>query len=125
LVEGADALKNETKENHMPDEQDQKLKEPLANEIDLEEFAKEGKTPPEARHYRIRVDDQRYTVDRPKVTGREVLVIAGKTPPDAFILTLKVHGRGVRTIALDEVVNLREPGVERFTTLPREVQEGE
>jgi hypothetical protein len=109
----------------MPDKQDQKVKEATVDEIDLEQFAKEGKTPGKAERYRIRVDDQHYTVDRSTLTGREILVTAGKAPPEAFILTLKVRGRGVRTIALDESVNLLEPGLERFTTLPREVQEGE
>lgn len=110
----------------MPEKQEkQTVQEPLLEEVDLEEFAKQGKAPPQAKRYRIRVDDGHYTVDRSKVTGREILVIASKTPPESFILTLKVRGHGVRTIALDEAVDLREPGVERFTTLPREVQEGE
>ena len=106
-------------------DKDQKIKESPTDEVDLEQFAKEGKPPPEAKQYRIRVDDQHYVVKSSKLTGREILVVAGKTPPEKFILTLKIRGRGVRTIALDETVDLREPGVERFTTLPREVQEGE
>jgi hypothetical protein len=124
MMKGVNALITQTKENNMADRQDPKTEEPLAEEVDLEQFAKEGKPPPHAKRYRIRVDDQHYIVDRPKLTGREILVTAGKVPPEAFILTLKVRGRGVRTIALDETVDLREPGVERFTTLPREVQEG-
>jgi hypothetical protein len=109
----------------MPDKESSNVEELLIEEVDLEEFAKEGKAAPRARRYRIRVDDQRYTVEQPTVTGREVLMIAGKTPPEAFILTLKLRGHGVRTVGLDDVVDLREPGVERFTTLPREVQEGQ
>jgi len=93
-------------------------------EVDLEQFAKEGKPVPKAKHYRIRVDDQSYVVDKPKLTGREILLTAGKTPPEKFILTEKIRGKGVRTIGLDDIVDLTEPGVERFTTLPREVQEG-
>jgi Multiubiquitin len=98
--------------------------ESLLDEIDLEQFAKEGKPPPKAKRYRIRVDDQHFVVNQPTITGREILIIAGKTPPEAFILTLKIRARGVRTIGLNDVVNLEEPGVERFATLPREVQEG-
>lgn len=93
-------------------------------EVDLEQLAKAGKKPPKAKRYRIRVDDKHYVVEKPTITGREVLALAGKTPPEAFILTLKVRGGGVRTIGLDDVVDLTEQGVERFNTLPRQVQEG-
>lgn len=93
-------------------------------EVDVEEFAKAGKKPPKAKRYRIRVDDKHFVVPKPSITGREVLTLAGKVPPESFILTLKIRGGGVRTIELDEVVDLTQPGVERFNTLPRQVQEG-
>ena len=96
----------------------------IAEEVDLEQFAKEGRPAPKAKHYRIRVDDQTYVVDKAKLTGREILITAGKNPPEKFILTEKIRGKGVRTIGLEDMVDLTEPGVERFTTLPREVQEG-
>ncbi len=93
-------------------------------EVDVEEFAKAGKKPPKAKRYRIRVDDKHFVVHKPSITGREVLTLAGKVPPESFILTLKIRGGGVNTIEVDEVVNLTQPGVERFNTLPRQVQEG-
>ncbi len=93
-------------------------------EVDVEEFAKAGKKPPKAKRYRIRVDDRHFVVEKPTITGREVLTLAGKVPPESFILTLKIRGGGVRTIQLDEEVDLTQPGVERFNTLPRQVQEG-
>lgn len=93
----------------MPEKQgNQKIEEPLLDEVDLEQFAKDGKAAPRAKRYRIRVDDQHYTVECSKLKGREILVIASKTPPESFILTLKVRGRGVRTIALDDVVDLTD-----------------
>jgi len=108
----------------MSKEDKQNPLEEVVEEADLEQLAKAGKKPPKAKRYRIRVDEKHYVVEKPTITGREVLTLAGKTLPESFILTLKVRGGGVRTIGLDDVVNLTEPGVERFNTLPRQVQEG-
>lgn len=93
-------------------------------EADLEQLAKAGRPVPKARRYRIRVDDSHYTTDKPKMTGREILFLAGKNPPESFILTQKLRGGRLVTIGLDDVVDFTTPGIERFTTLPREVQEG-
>jgi Multiubiquitin len=98
--------------------------ETLVEEADLEQLAKAGQKPPRAKRYRIRIDDKHYVVERPSITGHELLVLAGKNPPEAFILTQKIRGGGLKTIGLDDVVDLTQPGIERFNTLPREVQEG-
>lgn len=92
--------------------------------IDIEEYAKAKKPVPAGRKYRIRIDDNRYVVDVPSMTGRQILALAGKTPPENFILTQKLHGGKLHTVELDEVVDFTAPGVERFNTLPRQVQEG-
>jgi hypothetical protein len=93
-------------------------------EADLEQLAKADKPVPKARRYRIRVDDLHYTTEKPLMTGQEILVLAGKTPPESFILTQKLRGGRLVTIGLDDVVDFTTTGIERFTTLPREVQEG-
>ncbi len=93
-------------------------------EADLEQLAKADKPVPKARRYRIRVDDLHYTTEQPRMTGREILVLAGKNPPESFILTQKLRGGRLVTIGLDDDVDFTTPGIERFTTLPREVQEG-
>ena len=97
--------------------------EPVEVVADLEQLAKAG-TPPKAKSYRIRIDDKYYVVERSSMTGREILTLAGKTPPENFILTEKVRGGGMKTISLDDVVDFTAPGIERFNTLPRQVQEG-
>jgi hypothetical protein len=96
----------------------------LIEEVDLETYAKRGEKPPKAHRYRVRIDDAYYVVHKSHITGHELLELAGKIPPTAFILTQKIRGGAVRTIELDEVVDLEAHGVERFNTLPREVQEG-
>lgn len=92
--------------------------------IDLEAYAKSGRTPPPNRQYRIRVDKQQIIVTTPTITGREILRLAGKQPPERFRLDEKlVGGRNVK-IELDQVVDLTTPGVERFMTLPLDQTEG-
>ncbi|MBI5772047.1 MAG: multiubiquitin domain-containing protein [Verrucomicrobia bacterium] len=96
----------------------------LIEEVDLEQLAKAGGKPPKAKRYRIRIDDQYYVVHQPSMTGAELLKLAGKVPPENFILTLKLRGGVIKTIGLTEVVDFTTPGIERFNTLPRQVQEG-
>lgn len=92
--------------------------------IDLEEHAKTGKPVPKEQEYKFRVDKTEVTVTQEEITGTEILTLAGKTPPQNFILQQKIKGQIVR-IGLDDMVDLTEPGVERFMTIPNEVTEGE
>lgn len=96
----------------------------LVEEVDLEQVAKAGGKPPRAKRYRIRIDDQYYVVHQSSMTGAELLKLAGKTPPENFILTQKLRGGVIKTIGLTDVVDFTTPGIERFNTLPRQVQEG-
>lgn len=109
------------KQIHQPENDNS---EHLVDEVDLETYAKSGRKPPKAHHYRVRIDDKYYVVHKAHITGCELLELAAKVPPTAFILTQKIRGGAVRTIEPGEVVDLTAPGVERFNTLPREVQEG-
>ena len=92
--------------------------------VDVEEFGKAGRKPPKARRYRIRIDKERYIVDVPEMTGRELLVLAGKTPPERFTISQKLLGGQTQTIGLDDVADFTKPGVERFMTLPLDQTEG-
>jgi hypothetical protein len=98
--------------------------EEILEEIDLEAYAKDGKKPVKAKRYRIRIDDRYYVVTRQTILGREILLLAEKTPPESYILTQKSKGGALQTIELDDIVDLTRPGIERFNTLPRQVQEG-
>jgi hypothetical protein len=97
-----------------------------AEEIEIEEHGRKGGTErhPHARRYIIRVDKVKYTVHVSHMTGREILELAGKVPPGQYKLTQKFHGGHARTIGLDEEVDFRAPGVERFMTLKRDQTEG-
>jgi hypothetical protein len=96
----------------------------LVDEVDLEQVAKAGGKPPKAKRYRIRIDDKYYVVHQTSMTGAELLKLAGKNPPEDFILTQKLRGGVIKTIGLSDVVDFTTPGIERFNTLPRQVQEG-
>ena len=92
--------------------------------IDLEEYAKLGKRPPLAKGYRFKVNGDSYVVHDPTPTGLEVLTLAGLLPAKAYTLRVKVAGERPRKVALDEKVDLRRRGVERFKALPRDQTEG-
>jgi len=92
--------------------------------IDIEAYAKEGKQIPSDHDYKIRVDKAHLTVSTPTMTGRDILNLAGKTPPERYILQQKINGQ-VKRIELDGLVDFTEPGIERFMTIPNEVTEGE
>lgn len=92
--------------------------------LDVEELAKAGRPVPRAARYRIRVDKTVIVVDGPTITGREILVKAGRVPPDKYQLDQKMRDGSVKQIGLDDVVDLTAPGVERFLTIPLDQPEG-
>lgn len=94
-------------------------------EIDVEQYSKEGKPVPKGKRYAFRVDRERFVVDKECMTGREILTLAGKTPVERFRLNKKMHGGQTVTIGYDEKTCFTEPGVERFTTIPLDQTDGE
>lgn len=91
---------------------------------DLEEYAKRGERPPLTKGYRIRINGDQYVIFDAKPTGREILTLAGLIPPENYTLRVKVAGQGPQKVGLDEKVDLRKPGVEKFKALPRDQTEG-
>lgn len=98
--------------------------EDLVDEVDVEATAAEAKRRPRARRYRIRIDRERFVVEVPEMTGRQILELAGRKPAGQWLLSQKLHGGQVITIGLDQKVDFRAPGVERFMTLPVDQTEG-
>lgn len=98
---------------------------PIPDEIaDLQEYAKKGEKPPLCLRYRIRIDGEKYVINNPEPTGREILELANLTPPENYTLRVKVSGEPPKKIGLDEKIDLRYPGVEKFKSLPRDQTEG-
>lgn len=92
--------------------------------IDIEEHAKHGKKPPKAKKYRIKIDKTYYTVEVPEMTGRDLLVLAQKDPPENYMILRIMHGGESKPIGATESVSFVEPGIERFVTLPKDQTEG-
>lgn len=95
--------------------------------IDIEVFARERRPlpPHHPRHrYRIRIDTTYHEVTGDHRTGRQLLELAKKTPPERFRIFQKLAGGASKTVTLDEVVYFTAPGVERFVTLPLDQTEG-
>ncbi|MEA1653022.1 multiubiquitin domain-containing protein [Nitrospirillum sp. BR 11164] len=88
------------------------------DEIDVEIWAKGDRTrhKPSVKHYKVRIDDERFVIDDPLVTGRQLLELAAKFPPEEFLLLQRLANGMLKEIRLDEQVDLRAPGLERFHT---------
>lgn len=91
--------------------------------IDIEEYAKQDKAPPKGKKYKIKVDGVAYVVPE-KLTGREILQLAGKNPVERYQLNQKMRGGAVKKIKYDQVVDFTEHGVEKFMTIPLDQTEG-
>lgn len=94
--------------------------------IYVEEYAKAGRMAPTGARCRcrIRIDREEYVVEVPRMAGSELLVLAGKTPPERFKILQKLLGGHVEEIGLDEYADFTHPDVERFVTLPFDQTEG-
>lgn len=103
---------------------DSGVEEVLDDIVDLEEYTKLGKQPPLAKGYRIRVNGEPFVVHDPKPTGRAILTLAGLIPVENYTLRVKLAGEKPRKVGLDEKLDLRHPGVEKFKALPRDQTEG-
>jgi hypothetical protein len=100
------------------------VEEVLDEIIDLEEYARLGKRPPLSKGYRILVNGDPFVVHEPTPTGRAILTLAGLLPAENYTLRIKLAGQKPQKVGLDEPVDLRRPGVEKFKALPRDQTEG-
>jgi hypothetical protein len=101
------------------------IRDEISEEIaDLEDYARRGEAPPHCRGYRIKVNGEPFVVHDRFITGREVLELAELTPPADYTLRVKVAGQRLQKVELDEKVDLRKPGIEKFKALPRDQTEG-
>lgn len=76
-----------------------------------------------APKYKIQIDKEHFEIAQPTITGRELLALAKKVPVERYAVYQKKGGQTV-SLSLDTVVDLREPGLERFVTLPLDQTEG-
>lgn len=66
----------------------------------------------------FKINQKRFETREPKKTGRELLTIANLTPVEDFELLYKINEKGFEPIQLDEIVDLKEAGIEGFKAKP-------
>lgn len=103
----------------------EEVEEIIEEIVDLEECARAGGKPPRARRYRFKVNDKPCEWNEPTILGRQILEVAGLVPPKDYTLRQKMAHGEPRRIGLEDRVNLREPGIEKFRAIKRGQQEGE
>lgn len=92
--------------------------------IDIEHHCNNNLPVPDDCRYKILIDREPYIVDEKCLTGKEILLLANKTPPERFQLRQKFKDGRVVTIAYDQKVCFTEPGIEKFKTIPLDQTEG-
>jgi hypothetical protein len=93
-------------------------------EVDVEKCAREGRSPPHADRYRVKIDHAYHVLDRRYVTARELLDLAGKKPAEKYELEKRMSGGNYVALELDQRVDLGEPGIEVFESFPLDETEG-
>lgn len=79
---------------------------------------------PHGIKYKFLVRNKVFETSNRFITGKEVLETAGLIPPSAYKLDLKMKGNHYREIGLEEIVDLSNPGIEKFTYISRDQSEG-
>jgi len=75
------------------------------------------------RSFRLVIDGRRFEWGRPLINGLELKQLAG-VDPATYGIWLEVRGAEDRAIADNELVDLQQPGVERFFTGKKTTTEG-
>lgn len=92
--------------------------------IDLEDYSSKGEKPPKGHKYQFRVNNEKFITDKECLTGREILEIAGKKPPENYKLTQIFRKGEKKPIGLNDKVDLTEAGIERFHAQKQDVIDG-
>jgi hypothetical protein len=75
-------------------------------------------------YYNIVVDRQHFRVRQECMTGKEILILAGKNPPERFQLNQRFKGGKVLKVGYEQNVCFSDPGIEKFMTIPLDQTEG-
>lgn len=76
------------------------------------------------KYYNIVVDRQQFRVRQECMTGKEILILAGKNPPERFQLNQRFKGGKVVKVGYEQKVCFSDPGIEKFMTIPLDQTEG-
>lgn len=93
-------------------------------EIDVEQYAKDGKHIPSGVIYIITVDRHKFKVKVDCLTGKEILILAGKIPHERFQLNQRFTSGKVVKVGYEQKVCFTDFGIEKFMTIPLDQTEG-
>lgn len=101
--------------------------ERVIHEHDLVDLGAPGieKLKTRKRQWRLNVQGVMLVIHHPTIIVREAIADAGFDPSKPWIIVLRVHGEPKREVTLDEVIDLRKPGIEKLRLTPKEVNNGE
>lgn len=63
--------------------------------------------------------------EQPTIVASDALRVAGFNPNSGWILVLKVKGESKQVIGINDVIDLRKPGIEKLRLTPAEINNGE
>jgi hypothetical protein len=77
------------------------------------------------RTWKLNVQGVLLTLDESSIVVRAAIKEAGFDPTKNWIIVLRVRDQPKREVGLDEVIDLRTPGIEKLRLTPKEVNNGE
>jgi hypothetical protein len=77
------------------------------------------------RTWKLNVQGVLLTLDESSIVVRAAIQEAGFDPTENWIIVLRVRDQPKREVGLDEVIDLRMPGIEKLRLTPKEVNNGE
>lgn len=86
---------------------------------DIEACVREGRSPRDDAHYLVKFGDEQLhyreaVIEDPVPTGRQLLEAAGALPVVEYLLLEELRSGLLEQLGLDQTVDLRRKGVERF-----------
>jgi Multiubiquitin len=69
------------------------------------------------KSFELRLDNRTYDIADPVLTGQQLLDLANKRPSDQYLVYQLLQNGQFEGIRLDELVDLRTPGIEKFMIL--------
>ena len=93
--------------------------------IDIEQCTKNDRQAPKLQKgkYKIRIDRELYTVEQSHLNGEQILALANKNSKQYELYQKYLDGKR-ELIEANQDVDFCKKGIERFETIPTEVQQG-
>lgn len=73
----------------------------------------------------LNVQGVKLEVEKPTIVVREAMILAGFDPQQGWHIFLKVLGQPKKEVGVEDMVDLRTPGIEKIRLTPKEVNNGE